>query len=125
MADGMSVSDSTDLTRPWFLPPRPQTGTPTRAGVFPPAGAGCGQFGTLSRSLRGRLDVWAANLPGRQVRHSEPARTRYAPLVEELAEALPAACTGHEYVMLGYCSGALLAYGVLRQLARRGADVPL
>jgi surfactin synthase thioesterase subunit len=121
----MTDSGSIDPTRQWFVPLPPQTGTPVRVVAIPHAGAGCGYFGILSRSLRGRLDVWAANLPGRQARFREPACTRYGPLSDSLAEAIVDTCADRPYVMLGYCSGALLAYGVVRELARRDAPPPL
>ncbi|GAA3728982.1 alpha/beta fold hydrolase [Plantactinospora mayteni] len=109
--------------RDWFLPVADDTGL--RVFAFPHAGAGCAQLAPFGRAAAAQgMSVWAANLPGRQARLDEPARTRFEDLAEELVDEI----TGRldqPYVLLGYCGGALLAYGLARMLRARSATLPL
>lgn len=107
----------------WFVPLA--HGPDTRLFAFPHAGAGCAQLAAFAANLAEHgIAVAGANLPGRQARLAEPVRTEFAPLVSELTEALLAEQGGRDYVLLGYCAGGLLAYGVLRELVDRGAPLP-
>jgi surfactin synthase thioesterase subunit len=121
----MVLAEENDPASRWFVHLPPRRAAPVRLVAFPHAGAGCGAFGRLARLLGGRLEVFAANLPGRQARYHEPARTRFAPLIDELADDMPRLLDdGRPYALFGYCSGALLAYGLLHQLRRRGLRLP-
>ena len=93
--------------------------------AIPGVGAGCGTLGPLARRLAEHATVYAANLPGRQARHTERPRTEFLPLVTELADALPGVLVeDRPYTLVGYCAGALLAFGLLDELRRRGARLP-
>jgi surfactin synthase thioesterase subunit len=118
------------LARPeatdWYVRLPPRRPAPVQLVAIPGAGTGCGVMAPLARRVSGRLDLLAANLPGRLARHSEPARTEFQPLITELADALPDALDEtRPYALFGYCSGALLAYGVLCELRRRSARLPV
>lgn len=117
------MSDSGD----WFVPLTGDTGV--RMYGFPHAGAGCAQLAGFARALRPHgIAVWSANLPGRQARLDEPARTEFTALADELTDALAAElgrqADARPYFLFGYCGGALLAYGVLRRLRDRSLPLP-
>ncbi|MFL6123336.1 thioesterase II family protein [Actinophytocola sp.] len=105
--------------RDWFVRLGDPGGEPVFA--FPHAGGGCAQLAELARTAE--VELWAANLPGRQARLSEPAWTDYPSLATTLATELADRLDGEPYSVLGYCGGALLAYGVLRRL--HAGTVPL
>jgi surfactin synthase thioesterase subunit len=103
----------------WFVPLTDGPGP--RLYAFPHAGAGCAQLVPLAREVGA---VWGANLPGRQARLHEPARTDLAALVDDLTDALAARITDRPYALFGYCGGALTAFLVARQLRARGLPAP-
>jgi len=104
---------------PWFVHLPPMTTEPVRLFTFGHAGSGCATFAETAKMLADSAEVWSLNLPGRQARFSEPARTELGPLVEELADAIEP-MTDKPYAVLGYCAGALVGYAVLAELGRRG-----
>ncbi|MFL6125408.1 thioesterase II family protein [Actinophytocola sp.] len=109
----------------WFVRLPPRRTAPVQLVAIPGAGTGCGVMAPLARRVAGELELFAASLPGRLARYAEPARTEFDPLVAELADALPGALDDtRPYVLFGYCSGALLAYGLVRELRRRAARLP-
>jgi surfactin synthase thioesterase subunit len=114
-----------DSANGWFVRLPPRVDTPHQLVGFPGAGTGCGSLGRLSRRLGGEVTVIAANLPGRQARWAEPLRTEFLPIVDELADALPSSLDESKpYALFGYCSGALLAHGLLDALRQRGERMP-
>ncbi|MFY1691164.1 thioesterase II family protein [Plantactinospora sp. WMMB782] len=114
--------------RDWYVPlsgsvreSRPDT--LPRLFVFPHSGAGYARYSEFTKAVAPDLDVWAANLPGRQARLDEPPMADLSALVEELAERLPRHATAR-YGLFGYCGGALLAFLVARALRDRGMPPP-
>ncbi|MEV0232185.1 alpha/beta fold hydrolase [Nonomuraea sp. NPDC050786] len=105
----------------WFIPLSDPAGSTAHVFAFPQAGGGCATFTGLADLLAPDVTVWGLNLPGRQARFAEPPRTALEPLLDELASAL-AWC--RRPVLLGYCSGALLAFLVARRLRRRALPPP-
>ena len=101
----MSDDDGMD----WFVPVHTRPDSTTRLFVFPHPGAGPAAATALGDALPQDIEVWAVNLPGRQVRHTEPPRTDLAGLTRELAQWLVSNNT-KAYSLFGYCAGALLAY---------------
>jgi medium-chain acyl-[acyl-carrier-protein] hydrolase len=108
--------------RDWFVPLSGAGGRLLLA--FGHAGAGCAQFAELARCVAPDVQVWSANLPGRQARLDEPPRTDLDALAGELADAATTVLPGRPYDMLGYCAGALTALLVARALRERGAAPP-
>ncbi|MEU5783364.1 thioesterase II family protein [Micromonospora lupini] len=108
--------------RDWFLPLADDDGL--RLFAFPHAGAGCAQLAPFARaSSTLGISVWAANLPGRQARLDEPARREYTELIDDLADRI-SPNLDRPYALLGYCAGALLAFGLARALRARSAPLP-
>jgi surfactin synthase thioesterase subunit len=103
----------------WFVALRPSSEARSRLVVFPHAGGGPASLAALVPLLAPDIEPWSLNLPGRQARLAEPARTDLAPLVADLAADLAAAMRP-PYALFGYCSGALLAYLVCRRLNELG-----
>lgn len=108
----------------WYVPlTQERDGQPTLV-AFAHAGAGYAQLQPFAAACERRgVAVLGASLPGRQARLREPARTDFATLAAELTDAL-CPVTDRPYALFGYCSGALLAFGVLCGLAGRGAALP-
>lgn len=109
----------TDLS---FVPVGEATGarSAVRLFAFPYAGSGPSSMAELQGELPPAIELWAANLPGRQSRLREAPCTELPQLVNDLADALaPRAREG--IALFGYCGGALLAYLVAVRLAERGA----
>jgi surfactin synthase thioesterase subunit len=97
----------------WFACLEPRAEARARVYVFPHAGAGPGALGALAAELPESIELWALNLPGRQVRRDEAPRTELEPLIEEVAADLTEAPGYH--ALFGYCGGALLAYLTARR----------
>jgi surfactin synthase thioesterase subunit len=98
----------------WFVPLVPRANAAVRLYAFPHAGGGPGALARLAAELPETIELRALNLPGRQSRLAEPCRTDLEQLIGELAadvvkEEKPVA-------LFGYCSGALLAYLLARQV---------
>lgn len=109
--------------RDWFVPLSEADGRMLLG--FPHAGAGCAQLAPLARLVASRdVQVWSANLPGRQARFDEPPRTDLDALAAELADAAAALLPDRPYDVFGYCAGALTALLVARALRNRGVPPP-
>lgn len=84
---------------------------------IPQAGAGTAVFRPLAAATA--ADLYAVQLPGREGRRREPPYRR----MDQLASALVAALAeqpGLPLALLGYCSGALVAFELARRLADTG-----
>jgi medium-chain acyl-[acyl-carrier-protein] hydrolase len=90
---------------------------------FPPAGGGMTGFWPWIAPLRGRANLYAASLPGREQRlREEPAR-RMDALAAPLAEAV-AALADRPLLIFGHSFGALLAYEIVHRLLAEGRAAP-
>lgn len=117
------MDDFDDSVGRWFVPLDPRPDADVRVFAFPHVGAGCSAFAKCAEQLPPGLELWALNLPGRQARFLEPPKTELLPLVDELAERLRPSL-GSRYALVGFCSGALLAFLVARRLRAAGAPPP-
>ncbi|WUH88888.1 thioesterase domain-containing protein [Streptomyces sp. NBC_00433] len=100
----------------WFTSGKPAG---PRIYVIPQAGAGAASVTQLRRVLDGRLPVVAVRLPFRESRLAESLPDS----LHHLADALAAEISDHsgtdDFLLLGHCSGALLAYETAVRLAGR------
>jgi surfactin synthase thioesterase subunit len=97
--------------------PRPEARA--RLFCFPHAGGTASVFNTMAMALPEAVEPWLIRMRGREGRHREPPFQTWPELAEELAEAV-AAHSGPPSVLLGVCSGGLLAFGVAQALDRAG-----
>ena len=107
-----------------WLPFR-QSNAAARVRLFclPFAGGGASVYRLWEPGLPLTVELCAVQLPGRETRFREPAYTRLAPLVSDLAEVfeplldIPA-------VFYGHSMGAITAFELARELRRRGKSTP-
>jgi len=107
----------------WFVRHRPRPQAALRLYCLPHAGGGPLLFRQWSDSLPSSVEVCAVQLPGREARFSEPAFTRWQPLVDALADAV-AAANDRPFALFGHSMGALLAFELARRLRRLGQPEP-
>jgi medium-chain acyl-[acyl-carrier-protein] hydrolase len=90
---------------------------------LPHAGSGASAYRPWSERLSPEIEVWSAQLPGREDRIRDPPFVRLQPMVEELASMLspqldiPLAFFGHSM-------GALVAFELARLLRRQRGWTP-
>ncbi|MFF7790881.1 alpha/beta fold hydrolase [Streptomyces sp. NPDC007991] len=107
----------------WFVRYSAADAPVVRLFCFPYAGGGGSVFRTWSEGLPAGVELWAAQLPGRESRVGEPALRQLDPLVESLYEAvLPR--LDLPYAFFGHSMGALVAFELTRRLRLAGAPQP-
>jgi medium-chain acyl-[acyl-carrier-protein] hydrolase len=90
---------------------------------LPHAGGGASAYRSWSDILPADIEVWAAQLPGREDRIKDPPFVRLPPLVEELTDLL----LPHldvPFAFFGHSMGALVAFELARHLRRRCGWTP-
>ncbi|QXJ21816.1 thioesterase [Actinomadura graeca] len=107
----------------WLLCPRPDPEASLRLLCLPYAGGRAGGLLGLADGLPAGVEMGVVELPGHGGRLREVPFTRLRPLVAHLAGRL-AGRLDKPYVLLGYSMGALLAFEVAHELARRGLPGP-
>lgn len=107
----------------WLSCAVPRPAARLRLVCLPYAGAGAGAYRPWSALLGDEVEVWTAQLPGRERRLAEPPLTTMdglaPPLVEAIAERVPA-----PYALFGHSMGGLIGYEVARRLVARGGPAP-
>ncbi|MFL6676289.1 MAG: thioesterase II family protein [Massilia sp.] len=96
----------------------------TRLYLFPYAGGSAAVFRNWPRYFDAGVDLVGIQLPGRGSRLLETAETDHRVLVRDIAEAMLADGHPGRFALYGHSMGALLAYHVALELARRGAGQP-
>ena len=103
----------------WTRPAEPRA----RLVCLPWAGGGAGPFREWRNLVPPETELLAVRLPGRESRLDDPPPADLAAAVSGLADdlqALPSLPT----VLFGHCSGGLLAFELVRELRRRGVELP-
>jgi surfactin synthase thioesterase subunit len=90
---------------------------------LPHAGAGATLYRGWGEELPESIIVSPVQLPGRENRYGEAARTSITEISTELALVLAGAITG-PYALFGCSMGALIAYETALQLRRLGLTMP-
>ncbi|HMI98973.1 MAG TPA: thioesterase domain-containing protein [Gaiellaceae bacterium] len=90
---------------------------------FPWAGAGASPYYRWPAWVGDSGAVWALRLAGRETRFAEAPVANLGQLIPELVDELETQISS-PYVLLGQCSGALLAFEVALELVRRGSPEP-
>lgn len=117
-----SPGSTSDIDR-WIqvTVPRPEAGI--RLLCFPFAGAGTLAFRAWPYNLPDSIEVCAVQLPGREKRLDEKPYTDVATLVADLVAVLPPFLE-RPYALFGHSMGALIAFELARELARRSLPGP-
>ena len=90
---------------------------------IPQAGAGTAVFRPLAAATRDLADLYAVQLPGRETRRREAPYRKMGQVVDALVSALDDQ-PSRPLALLGYCSGAFVAFELARRLARHGQAPP-
>ena len=88
-----------------------------RLVCIPHAGGGAVTFHPWARALRPHVEVFAAQLPGRESRLKETPLRTLGEIVEPLAAAV-AAVADRPLVVFGHSLGAVLAFEIVQRLPR-------
>lgn len=107
----------------WVARPRPTDNATLRMFCFPHVGAGGAAFSSWLDRLPADVDVCAIRLPGRENRLREPLMSDSRQVMDGLHEALTP-MLDLPFVLVGHCSGSVLAYEFARQLAATTAPAP-
>lgn len=94
-----------------------------RLFCMPYAGGGVAPYRLWSRSLPDDIEVFAAQLPGREARIRETPLPSIAMMVTELLPVIEAA-SDLPYAIFGHSMGALIAYELTVALEKRGGRPP-
>ncbi|NEA30612.1 alpha/beta fold hydrolase [Streptomyces sp. SID13031] len=101
----------------WFPRLARSEATRVRLVCFGGAGTGSTEFATWQAGLPSTVEVWAAQLPGRERRIREAPAASMAELADPLAAELRLEDDGTPWAFFGHSFGALIAYEVARRLA--------
>lgn len=107
----------------WLTCRQPVRAAGLRLVCLPYAGGGASAYLPFTELLGDRVEVWGAQLPGRERRFVEPAPTEIAEVAGPLARAI-ADLVREPFALFGHSMGGLIAYEVTRLLERDGGPVP-
>ncbi|GAB3892835.1 alpha/beta fold hydrolase [Kibdelosporangium lantanae] len=99
----------------WVARPRPTDDARLRMFCFPHVGAGGAAFNSWLDKLPSDVDVCAIRLPGRENRLREPLMDDWRAVMAGVQEALEP-MLDLPFVVVGHCSGSVLAYEFARRL---------
>lgn len=92
--------------------------------LLPYAGGSASIFRNWPAHFDDSVELIGIQLPGRGGRMRESAETDYRVLVRDIADAVQGDGQRGTFALYGHSMGALLAYAVALELARRGAGQP-
>lgn len=107
----------------WLARYRPIPAARSRLFCLPFAGGTDATYRAWPDSLPADVEVCGVCLPGRDARRREPPHARLSTLVPALADAL-APELSRPFSLFGHSMGACIAFGLARELRRRGARAP-
>ncbi|MEV0804950.1 alpha/beta fold hydrolase [Micromonospora sp. NPDC050200] len=110
-------------TDAWLACAVPRPAAWLRLVCLPHAGAGAGTFRPWAALLGEQVEVWSAQLPGRERRLAEPPLTTMAELAPPLLDAVTARVRP-PFAIFGHSMGGLIGYELARRLVARGGPVP-
>src|ERR1700733_1622710 len=111
------------VTDEWFRKIGTSSPRGARLFCFPHAGGTVTSFRQWPEALSPRLEVWAAQLPGRADRLHVPPLSSIPTLVDALVQAL-APYLGTHFAFFGHSMGAVLAFEIAGALDARGLRMP-
>lgn len=107
----------------WIARPRRSPQARLRMFCFPHVGAGGAAFSSWLGGLPAEVDLCAIRLPGRENRLREPLLEDGNELLDSLEPVL-ATLYDLPFLIVGHCSGSVLAYELARRLAAAGGPQP-
>ncbi|MFI9589336.1 thioesterase II family protein [Nonomuraea sp. NPDC052265] len=110
-------------TSRWTVRTGGDASTRLRLLCFPHVGAGAVTFRSWTDHLPADVELCAVRLPGRENRMAEPLIDDADPLFAAMEPAL-APLLDRPFVLVGHCSGSVLAYEFARRLGSSGGPVP-
>lgn len=108
----------------WITTLNPHHDARCRIYCLPHAGGGAALFRTWPKNLPADVEVCPIQLPGREVRFSEPRFTSVDRLVQTLAPIILPHLQ-KPFAVFGYSMGGLIAFELIRELRRLDAPAPL
>lgn len=109
--------------QPWIAHHVPNPSARLRLFCFPFAGGGASAYRGWARELPAAVEVCPVQYPGRETRIAEPLQTALPVLLRMAAGALEP-LLDEPYVLFGHSMGALVAFELTREIARRGLRPP-
>lgn len=103
-----------------FVRPRPRPDAEQLLYCFPYGGGAASTYRHWGEAMPPWLEVRNVEPPGRGTRFGEPLPTQMDALVAELSEALLDDLDDRPFSLYGQCSGSLVAYELIHQLAAAG-----
>lgn len=103
------------MAKSWYFCPVRRPSARLRLICFPHAGGGATTFREWPAGLPPEIEVWAAQLPGREVRIRETPLASVSAAVPPLADGARELFEG-PFALYGHSMGALLAYELARHL---------
>ena len=107
----------------WIARRRRSAGARLRLFCFPHVGAGGAAFNAWADRMPDDVELCGIRLPGRENRLREPLLDEHRELFESLEPAL-APLLDLPFVLVGHCSGSVLAYELARRLSAAGGAQP-
>lgn len=103
---------------PWFIVRRPRSAPAVRLFCFPYAGGAAMVFERWPQDVPDWIEVWAAELPGRSTRMTEPPINDLRTIVDALRPAMEGALD-RPLALFGHSMGALIAFELASRFDRR------
>ncbi|BBL70966.1 thioesterase II family protein [Methylogaea oryzae] len=114
---------NSDDTR-WLVGPPRRSDATLRLVCIPHAGGGASFFRPWAQRLPPRVELWIAQLPGREGRFREPLAASLTAVAEALGQCL-ARLPAKPTVLFGHSLGALAAFELAHVLRDLGQEEPL
>jgi surfactin synthase thioesterase subunit len=109
----------------WLVPWHPEPGNRPVLLCVPPAGAGCGQFGSWQTAIGADVSVVGVQLPGRESRWTDPPAASVVEAVSCVTAELTALVAADQpIVVFGHSFGGLLGFDIARSLQRDHGRTP-
>lgn len=117
------VPVDSNTERRWFARPRVVPDPLLRLVCFPHVGAGGAAFNAWADLLPAEVELCAVRFPGRENRLREPLLDEPQQAVDAVLAAM-SSLLDRPFVLLGHCSGSVLAYECARRLQLSDGPAP-
>jgi len=109
----------------WFPNAKPTATSTLRMFCLPYAGGSASVFRLWPQHLPPRIEVWAAQPPGRETRFTEPAFSHPGAYLDALMLSVRPLLEEKPFVFFGHSMGAILTFELTRRLRAEGLRQPL